>query len=119
MLTTSMKMKKCTAVFIILAALIPLTATVVDYSVETADLYAQILERDADPPTVLLNGTTTDLGEISINIDPVDEMPANGTVTMNFDGATDTNMNDIPPTGITVVITADGVTVTNHEVVIQ
>jgi hypothetical protein len=35
---------------------------------------------------------------------------------MPFNGATDTNMNVIPPPGVTVVITADFVTVTNQEV---
>lgn len=35
---------------------------------------------------------------------------------MPFNGATDTNMNFIPPPGVTFVTTADSVTVTNQEV---
>jgi hypothetical protein len=35
---------------------------------------------------------------------------------MSFNGATDTNMNVLPPLGVAVVITADSVTVTNQEV---
>jgi hypothetical protein len=38
---------------------------------------------------------------------------------MPINGATDTNMNVIPPSGVTVVITADSVTVTNQEVIIE
>jgi hypothetical protein len=78
-------------------------------------LLAQVLERDVDAPTNLINGTTVP-GGISIDIDPTETLPTNGTVTMSFNGATDTNMNVIPPPGVTVIITADSVTVTNQEV---
>jgi hypothetical protein len=78
-------------------------------------LLAQVLDRDVDAPTNLINGTTVP-GGISIDIDPTETLPTNGTVTMSFNGATDTNMNVIPPLGVTVVITADFVTVTNQEV---
>ena len=81
----------------------------------TKTLLAQVLERDVDAPTNLINGTTVP-GGISIDIDPTETLPTNGTVTMPFNGATDTNMNVIPPSGVTVVITADSVTVTNQEV---
>lgn len=76
---------------------------------------AQVLDRDVDAPTSLVNGTTVP-GGISIDIDPTETLPINGTVTMSFNGATDTNMNVIPPPGVTVVITAESVTVTNQEV---
>jgi hypothetical protein len=76
---------------------------------------AQVVDRDVDAPTSLINGTTVP-GAISIDIDPTETLPTNGTVTMPFNGATDTNMNVIPPPGVTVVITADSVTVTNQEV---
>jgi hypothetical protein len=76
---------------------------------------AQVVDRDVDAPTNLINGTTVP-GAISIDIDPTETLPTNGTVTMPFNGATDTNMNVIPPPGVTVVITADSVTVTNQEV---
>ena len=76
---------------------------------------AQVLDRDVDAPSNLINGTTVP-GGISIDIDPTETLPTNGTVTMPFNGATDTNMNVIPPPGVTVVITDDSVTVTNQEV---
>jgi hypothetical protein len=76
---------------------------------------AQVLERDVDAPTNLINGTTVP-GTISIDIDPTEALPANGTVTMPFNGAKDTNMNVLPPSGVTVVITANSVTVTNQEI---
>ena len=76
---------------------------------------AQVLDRDVDAPSNLINGTTVP-GGISIDIDPTETLPTNGTVTMPFNGATDTNMNVIPPPGVTVVITVDSVTVTNQEV---
>lgn len=76
---------------------------------------AQVLDRDVDAPTNLISGTTVP-GGISIDIDPTETLPTNGTVTMPFNGVTDTNMNVIPPPGVTVVITADSVTVTNQEV---
>lgn len=79
---------------------------------------AQVLDRDVDAPTNLINGTTVP-GAISIDIDPTETLPANGTVTMPFNGATDTNMNVLPPLGVAVVITADSVTVTNQEVNIE
>jgi hypothetical protein len=78
---------------------------------------AQVIDRDVDAPTNLINGTTVS-GAISVDIDPTETLPANGTVTMPINGATDTNMNVIPPSGVTVVITADSVTVTNQEVII-
>jgi hypothetical protein len=76
---------------------------------------AQVLDRDVDAPTSLINGTTVP-GAISIDIDPTEALPANRTVTMPFNGTTDTNMNVLPPLGVAVVITADSVTVTNQEV---
>jgi hypothetical protein len=76
---------------------------------------AQVLDRDVDAPTNLINGSTVP-GSISIDIDPTETLPTNGTVTMSFNGATDTNMNVLPPSGVTVVITSDSVTVTNQEV---
>jgi hypothetical protein len=79
---------------------------------------AQVLDRDVDAPTNLINGTVVP-GGISIDIDPTETLPTNGTVTMPFDGATDTNMNVIPPSGMTVIISNESVTITNHEVTIE
>jgi hypothetical protein len=40
-------------------------------------LLAQVLERDVDAPTNLINGTTVP-GGISIDIDPTETLPTNG-----------------------------------------
>jgi hypothetical protein len=62
-------------------------------------------------------GTLTDGVNISIN--PDEELPANGTVSISTEGATDTDMNVIPPEGVTVIISSDTVTVTNQAVDIE
>lgn len=88
-------------------------------AVYAVDLYAQVLERDIDEPDLPLNGSATTISvppEVNIDIDPLEPLPANGTVTISMDGAVDTNMNDIPPEGVTVIISSDSVTVTNHGV---
>ena len=81
-------------------------------------VYGQVLELDVDPPTQLLNGTSIP-GETSIDIDPTETLPVNnGTISMSMGNATDTNMNDIPPIGVSVIISDDEVIVTNQEVTI-
>src|SRR5918992_4605285 len=62
-------------------------------------------------------GTLTDGVNISIN--PEEPLPANGTVSISTEGATDTDMNIIPPEGVSVVISNDTVTVTNQTVDIE
>src|SRR5918996_6204337 len=57
-------------------------------------------------------GTLTDGVNISIN--PEEQLPANGTVSISTEGVTDTDMNIIPPEGVTVIISNDTVTVTNQ-----
>jgi hypothetical protein len=52
----------------------------------------------------------------NISINPADPLPANGTVSISTEGVTDTDMNVIPPEGITVIISNDTVTVTNQAV---
>jgi hypothetical protein len=59
-------------------------------------------------------GTLTDGVNISIN--PEEPLPANGTVSISTEGATDTDMNIIPPEGVSVVISNDTITVTNQTV---
>src|SRR5918996_2847799 len=59
----------------------------------------------------------TDGANISIN--PQEPLPANGTVSVSTEGAIDTDMNVIPPEGVTVVIENDTVTVTNQTVNIE
>ena len=38
---------------------------------------------------------------------------------MSLEDAVDTNMNEIPPQGVTVIISNESMTVTNHEVTIE
>jgi hypothetical protein len=82
--------------------------------------YAQVLDRDVGAPTPGLNGTaSTEPPAVSIDISPLEPLPINGTVTMSLEDAVDTNMNEIPPQGVTVIISNEAVTVTNHEVTIE
>jgi hypothetical protein len=60
------------------------------------------------------SGTLPDRANISIN--PGEPLPANGTVSISTEGVTDTDMNVIPPEGVSVIISNDTVTVTNQEV---
>jgi hypothetical protein len=54
--------------------------------------------------------------EIDISINPEEPLPANGTVSISIEGATDTDMNVFPPEGVYVIISSDTVTVTNQTV---
>jgi hypothetical protein len=74
----------------------------------TVQVFAQPLTKDT--PT----GNLT--GEVDISIDPGEPLPANGTVTISTEGATDTDMDAFPPEGVYVVISSDTVTVTNQTV---
>src|ERR687892_1156982 len=82
-------------------------------------VYAQVLDRDIEAPTPGLNGTTSAPPNVSIDISPLEPLPINGTVTMSLEDVVDTNMNEIPPSGVTVIISNEAVTVTNHEVIIE
>ena len=62
-------------------------------------------------------GTLTDGVNISIN--PREDLPANGTVSISTEGAIDSDMNVFPPEGVTVIISSDTVTVTNQTVEIE
>ena len=53
---------------------------------------------------------------INISINPEEPLPANGTVNISTEGATDTDMNIIPPEGVSVIISNDTITVTNQAV---
>ena len=53
---------------------------------------------------------------VDISINPVEPLPANGTVSVSTEGATDSDMNVFPPEGVTVIISSDAVTVTNQPV---
>ncbi|MDP9498347.1 MAG: hypothetical protein M3P20_00135 [Thermoproteota archaeon] len=52
----------------------------------------------------------------NIAISPEEPLPANGTVSISTQGATDTDMNAFPPEGVAVIISSDTVTVTNQTV---
>src|SRR5262245_51505307 len=73
----------------------------------TVQVYAQPLVKDT--PTGNLTG-----GDITIS--PEEPLPANGTVSVSTAGATDTDMEGFPPEGVTVIMSGDTVTVTNHAV---
>jgi hypothetical protein len=77
------------------------------FLLSTVQVSAQPLVKDT--PT----GTLTDGG---ISISPGEPLPANGTVGISTQGATDTDMDAFPPEGVTVIISSDTVTVTNQPV---
>jgi hypothetical protein len=62
-------------------------------------------------------GNLTDGANVSIN--PEEPLPANGTVSISTEGATDTDVNVIPPEGVSVIISSDTVTITNQTVDIE
>ncbi len=77
------------------------------FLLSTIQVSAQPLTKDT------LTGNAT---EVDISIDPAEPLPANGTVTISTEGATDTDMNGFPPQGVYVIISSDIVTVTNQTV---
>ena len=82
-------------------------------------VYAQVLDRDVEAPMPGMNGTVSTEPDVSIDISPLEPLPINGTVTMSLEDVVDTNMNEIPPQGVTVLISNEAVTVTNHGVTIE
>src|ERR671918_3234554 len=77
------------------------------FLLSTIQVSAQPLTKDT------LTGNVT---EVDISIDPLEPLPANGTVTISTEGATDTDMSAFPPEGVYVIISSDTVTVTNQTV---
>ena len=78
------------------------------FLLSTIQVSAQPLVKDT--PT----GNLTD--GVDISISPAEPLPANGTVSISTQGATDTDMNAFPPEGVAVIISSDTVTVTNQTV---
>jgi hypothetical protein len=78
------------------------------FLLSSIQVYAQPLVKD----TPIGNFT----GDVDISISPGELLPANGTVSIGTQGATDTDMNGFPPEGVTVIISSDTVTVTNQQV---
>lgn len=72
------------------------------------------------PPSIYMNGTMINLSaddqDRDISIDPYGDLAANGTQTISTTGATDVDINDFPPIGVTVLIQNASITVTNHTV---
>jgi hypothetical protein len=68
---------------------------------------------DKEAPT----GNLTE--DVDISISPGEELPANGTVSVSTEGATDMDINEFPPQGVTVIIQNDTVVVTNNPVTYQ
>lgn len=57
--------------------------------------------------------------DVDISISPGEELPANGTVSVSTEGATDMDINEFPPPGVTIIIQNDKVVVTNNPVSYQ
>ena len=71
-------------------------------------------------PNLIREAPTGNLTEdVDISISPGEELPANGTVSVSTEGATDMDINEFPPPGITVIIQNDKVVVTNSPVTYQ
>ena len=77
------------------------------FVLSTMQVSAQPLTKDS---------STGNVTEVGISIDPAEPLPANGTVTISTEGASDTDMNAFPPEGVYVIISSDTVTVTNQTV---
>ena len=54
--------------------------------------------------------------DIDISISPGELLPANGTVSISTEGATDMDINEFPLSGVTVIIRNETVVVTNNPV---
>lgn len=105
--------------FISLLIVIAATTTFVAVTTHVTTAYGLLSK---EPPSVLINGPpvnfTADQQDIDIQIDPTDALPANGTVSISTEGATDSDLNGFPPLGTSVIIQNDTVTVTNQPVTI-
>ena len=77
------------------------------FILSTMQVSAQPLTKDS---------STGNVTEVDISIDPAEPLPANRTVTISTEGATDTDMSAFPPEGVYVIISSDTVTVTNQTV---
>lgn len=122
--------KEQAAIVLVMGILIAVAATIAfiqQIAKATVDLIPQeakasSLSLEAPPlPNLALNGTelnlTADDQDRDISIDPVENITfANGTVTMSTAGATDLDINEFPPIGITVLIQNETITITKNQV---
>ena len=93
---------------------------IVTLSEISASSYASTLSKEG--PSLIdeagsLNQTADEM-DIDVAIDPTESLPPNGTQQISTEGATDIDINNIPPTGVTVVIENETVYVTNRPVTI-
>ena len=107
--------ERCIILIIGISVLLPTTVIAIQQT------FATTLSKEAPPPpSIFTNGTEItlagDAADIDIAIDPTDDLPANGTQTVSTTGATDMDINEFPPQGVSVLIQNDTVTVTNHTV---
>lgn len=102
--------------YTVLAVLLAATCVV------TTTTYAQA-QLELEPPELIIGGPptnfTADQQDRDIAIDPTDVLPANGTVTISTALATDMDINEFPPLGVSVIIQNDTITVTNQTVTID
>jgi hypothetical protein len=66
----------------------------------------------------LMNQSADEM-DIDVSVDPTESLPLNGTQQMSTKGATDIDINNFPPRGVTVVIENETVYVTNRSVTIR
>ena len=65
----------------------------------------------------LMNRSADEM-DIDVSVDPRESLPLNGTQQISTKGATDIDINNFPPRGVTVVIENETVYVTNRSVTI-
>jgi hypothetical protein len=115
-------MKESTAIAIVLFAILVLVTTVVTYG-HAVNVYGSTLEKESLPMNVsgsaLPMNLTADAEDIDITIDPLEDISSpNGTQTISNTGATDLDINEFPPEGVTIVIENKTTTVTENPVTI-
>lgn len=111
------KMKFYTVLLVVVVAM-----TTYAVAVTTHVTQAQLSLEPPTNPNIVINAPpvnfSADIQDRDLDIDPEDALPANGTVSMSTVGATDMDINEFPPLGVSVIIQNDTVTVTNQSVTI-
>lgn len=77
---------------------------------------AQTLERDPIPAIPIVDNVTGESEPIQMTITPDESLPPNGTVILSMQGMNDIDFKRTPPQGITVIVTNESATITNHPV---
>lgn len=87
----------------------------------THSAYGSVLEKESPPPTngtgLALSDDTVDT-DITVNIEDLeqDTLAENKTQMISTKGANDLDIDELPPPGVTVIITSDNVMVTKNPV---